>query len=809
MKLFRGMATCLLGALLSACGGGGSPNTDGKVTPQSGSSGGFSISFDRSSVSANIVEGDTSTTMMIKGTASREPDAPVYVGAVATGVGIDPRIPVSFSGLEATVNVRPAAGLTAGTHAGQIVLNACADNMCQSHYAGSPKVVTYSIKVVPKISASLSSLTFAAPEGGMASATTLSVSPVSADTATHLTLDDGGAGWLGAEVIDANTYRIAASARNLSAGTYQATVRISTMDGLQTLSVPVTLTVSNGIIVTQLSESSLDAGSMLADTAMQLPVQSASGTRFNWTASTTSPWIKIDTGAGSDGDAVNWHVDLTEANGLANFSSHEGQIRIASSSSALTPVLVRVVLNKRLPEVNVVAPFSVPSDRPSVVRVRGRGFDSINNLVDTVRVGGVTPLSVKRINDTSLQVSLPTLAVGNHAISAHRLSALTPTTHVLKSIAPKAFDYTAISTQSLFPESVALPNQFVYDPDRKSLTMVNRMTNNYYDPTWQSNLIQYRFNGSRWNLTTKLLTRVSALGMSADGLQFLTGHPWNDYSSKLTLFNADTLAQEDQVTLSIPLDSNDMPLMVTNDNRVLINEGNRHAYLSFFDLRTRQLVRYPGDQSIGTALYSYDNLRSGGISGDGEYIISGPNGTSTPMPPPIAIAASEGVVRLASTPQFYNSVGLNTDGSRVYIGFSWVLDASGNTIGNWDQTPLSAWQIVGATYSLDGKRLYTLAYSKSVVAPRGSATEPTLPASAPKPRVFIWDATRTDALGKFVPEGYFELNHYPGCRADNFSIDEPCKAQVEVTAPPDKKSLLFIGNRYFVAAPIPTTLTPF
>lgn len=716
---------------------------------------------------------------------------------------------MTFSGLQATIHIRPAAGLSAGTHTGQIVLNACADPACQRHYAGSPKAVTYSIKVLPRIIASASSLALASPEGGSSAVTTLSVTPVSTDTVVQATVDDAAASWLHAELLSTNTFRVFATAEKLSSGTYTGAVRLATNDGVQTLSVPVTLTVSKGIIVSALSEVTLHAATVLADTSVQLPVQTASGVGFNWAASSTTPWLKIDTANGVSGEALQWHVDLAVANGLANNAQYEGQIHITSPTAVLTPVNVRVVLSKRLPEVDVVAPYSVPSGKATVVRVRGRGFGAVTDLLGTLRFGAVAPLAVKRINDTSLQVSLPALTAGSYSVVAHKLSVLTPTTHALKALAPMAFNYAAVSTQALYPESVALPNQFVYDPSRKAFTAVNRMTSNYYANPWVSNLIQFRFDGGQWLQTTKLLTQVSALGQSADGNYILTGHPGNGTSSKLTLFNADTVAQAEQLTLPIPLDPNDMPLMVTNDNRVLINEGERHGYLSFYDLRTRQIVRYAGDSYVNSELLSYYNLRGGGISGDGEYIISGPNGSSSPMPSPIAISASEGVVRFASTPFFYDFVGLNEDGSRVYIGFGWVLDASGNTIGSWEFTPGSAWHTVGGGYSTDGKKVYALAYAASVTAPRGSAGEKALPAGSPKPRVFVWDATKTDALGKFVLEGYFELDHYPGCRTDNFSIDEPCKAQVLSSASPDGKTIFFLGNRYFVVAPIPATLLKF
>lgn len=807
--MFKGVAACLLGALLSACGGGGSDGDgDGDTQAQPQASGAFSVSFDRSAVSATIVEGGIAT-MTIVGRGSREPDGPLYVGAVATGGGIDPRIPVTFSELQATINIRSAAGLSAGTHTGQIVLNACADPACQRHYTGSPKAVSYNIKVVPKISASAPSLTLASPEGGNSAVTTLSVTPMSADTVVQATVEDAASSWLRVELLSNNIFRVFASAEQLSSGTYAGAVRLATKDGLQTLSVPVTLTVSSGIMVSELSEVSLHAATALADTNLQLPVQTASGVGFNWAASSTTPWIKIDTTNGVSGEPLKWHVDLSAANGLANGAPHEGQIRIASPTSALTPVNVRVVLNKRLPEVDVVAPYSVPSGKATVVRVRGRGFDAVADLMGSVRFGAVAPLAVKRINDTSLQVSLPALTPGSYSVVVHKLSALTPITHALKALAPQTFNYAAISTQALYPDSVGLPSQFVYDPDRKAFTAINRMTSDYYATQWTSNLIQFRFNGNQWIQTTKLLTRVSALGQSADGSHILTGHPWNDSSSKLTLFNSETLAQEEQLTVPIRLDSNDIPLMVTNDNRVMINEGTRHDYLSFFDLRTRQIVRYAGDPSAKRALMSYYHLSNGGISGDGEYIIAGPDGSSSPMPAPISISASEGVVRLASTPFFYNSVGINDDGSRVYIGFGWVLDASGNTLGNWDFTPGSAWKTVGGGYSTDGKMVYALAYAASVMAPRGSKGEAALPAGSPKPRVFVWDATKTDALGKFVLQGYFELDHYPGCRTLNYSLEELCKPQVFSSASPDGKTLLFLGNRHFVVAPIPATLLKF
>lgn len=148
-------AIVLTALLLSGCGGGGGSGGGGD---------GFSVSYDRSSVSLSFDEGSAPPQATVIATAHGTTPSKVFIGASTPSGQPDPNIDhveVLVNGKTgATVNVIPSANLSAGTYSGTIVLLVCADNACATHYSGSPFNLSYSFTVKGSIRATPGSIYF-------------------------------------------------------------------------------------------------------------------------------------------------------------------------------------------------------------------------------------------------------------------------------------------------------------------------------------------------------------------------------------------------------------------------------------------------------------------------------------------------------------------------------------------------------------------------------------------------------------------------------------------------------------------------
>jgi hypothetical protein len=792
------IAAITLTALLQACGGGGGndPAKPG-AQPSDTATPLTTLSFQTSTVESAGLEGDTSAVMSITATGSKLSTLPVYVQADISGEGLDPRAALSVSGDEATVQLHPAAGLAPGRYTGTATLRLCADGACTRVYPGSPKVVAYTVQVWPLLRSPISSLSMATAESGVASPALLTLLPAGSGLPMSAEVDDGGAGWLSAEAVSNGVFRIRAAAGALHTGFYEGAVKVRTTDGLQSLSVPVSLIVNAGMLVPPVHTTTLNAATVLADTQGQVPVGASLGVRFNWTATSNTPWIQLDGATGAAGGAVRWHLDLNAVDKLANLATHEGLIHLQADNDNVSPVDIRVLIHKRLPEVDVVAPHALPTGQATTVTVTGSGFNAIDDL-SIVRVGNVVPSSVRRLSDSTLAVALPALPAGDYKVSLHKLAALGALSHALKVYAPANYAYAAVPTASLLAPPAGLPTLPLYDPVRQTLTFQHTIDDKSYAfYNAQTRLVQFRWNGSQWvPKAVPTPGELLGLGITADGQRLVTTG-----SRSVAFRDPDTLDLVDGYDVPISLDHGEGRLAITNNNHLLAlydRFANGTGPLSYVDFKKRTVGFH--DFSLGTVIdpMAEYGVQLAGVSGDGEHVLIG----STNNRLPLSLDASQGKLRASTfnAESTYDVPVLNRDGSRVWVGLK-LHNSTGQLLGTWDPAPLRVnARIVGFHVALDAMRLYALTYAQSVV---GDTTEPTLAANAPKPVLKVYDLTRTDAAGKFYPVGEVQLQHYPGCRTDDWTMSATCPAPVRMTSTPDGRTVFMIGVRNLVVATVP------
>jgi hypothetical protein len=134
--------------VLVACGGGG--GSDGAGAP----GGGFSVSFDRSSVAMSFEQDSVPVAASLHASGNGTPPGPVYVGTTTPSGQPDPNIDhveISLSGQTATIFIHPSADLPPGTYSGTLVLLACVDAICTTHHPGSPFNLHYTLTVAPTL----------------------------------------------------------------------------------------------------------------------------------------------------------------------------------------------------------------------------------------------------------------------------------------------------------------------------------------------------------------------------------------------------------------------------------------------------------------------------------------------------------------------------------------------------------------------------------------------------------------------------------------------------------------------------------
>ena len=151
------LALTLLVGVLASCGGGGGGGGSGSSSSSSGGGGGGSGSVrftpNPTSLSFEYFEGaGVPASQNIVVTASGALSGTLYLGAVATGQGLDPQLPLTIdSNTQGTFRVTAARDLPVGDHSGTLQLLACSDQACTRQVGNSPINVSYVTHVRVKL----------------------------------------------------------------------------------------------------------------------------------------------------------------------------------------------------------------------------------------------------------------------------------------------------------------------------------------------------------------------------------------------------------------------------------------------------------------------------------------------------------------------------------------------------------------------------------------------------------------------------------------------------------------------------------
>lgn len=569
-------------------------------------------------------------------------------------------------------------------------------------------------------------------------------------------------------------FDVTASAASLPEGTYTAEIVFNTVPDLDSLTIPVALTVGPGFIKPATIRLSVNSDMGPAQLSGRARIDIARGAPLEWTASTTTPWLTITRANGLTGTDVEFAIEPAVVSDWANFTDHAATIRIAGASGSLTPIDCDLEVQLRLAEVTGVGPYLLIAGQSSKIVVRGRGFTGLSAPLSRLRIDNASSVSAQVINDSKMVVQAGALALGDHTVSITNALNRSLQTRALRVIAQEGYAYKAIPVNLTY-----LEGPFLYDAERRHA----------YVSAVSSHLMRFEVTSSSTIAEAVTSAGGRRIGLTADGAHFITGDQYG-----FSLLDRDTLAVvpgSEYSSFGAPggtvyglYPAGTHGLMVSNDSRLW--------YQSFRSLdidskEIRSITRSPDAPSGGA-------FNPVAISRNGEKIV----GIDAAVNPafdtyPLVYAdAGESVLHYHPDPVNTNShIMLSDDGERILVGYGKVFDGQLNLVGDI-ALPSSAsdYSRLVAVISPDGANVYVLVYRES---------DFNNPAPAYNPRIYVFDSSTPVTAPQTLPvEGYFEFDDYPSCMMSG------CYSQTLANITPDGGALIFAGNRNFVVVPTNT-----
>jgi hypothetical protein len=660
---------------LAACGGGGG---GGGVA----GGGGLQIAVDKSSLDF-VAAGPGGATQTVNFTLTS--GSGTYYAVVVLDRPNTFTTSVYFTGpttaMATLTTTSPPPGVTTGT----VKFRLCPDSLCTS--IAWEKALPYTITV---FTVSATSVPFQATEGGAAAGQALAISPT--DTGHKLAASVlGAAPWLAVARDASDLFQVTASAAGLRAGSYQGQVRVAPVAGGPYTTVPVSFAVQSAAVPPSDQTVTLNLAGSLGGT---IPVAFRNGVSAAWTAKTDRAWLGLTAASGTGAGSVAYQIDPAALAGVANWSSDVATVEI--DPAGLSPVAMRLTVQKQLPELYMVSPAAIPAGTPTAVHVFGKGLSQLASAGGIAVQGAsaaatVTPVAID--GEAVVTVTVPSsgrtvVSVPNPFGIANREVELAVDPVVAWSAVKVA---NAGEIQSAF-----------YDPLRSAVYAVSQA---------QNRIVRYELVSGTWQVAmSPVIAQLRDAGLSADrATLFATAGDATYCTGSMLTLDPDTLqttpARYDLPSVSDCLTgSSRTGLQVTRDARLWFASSQTSSNFTYFDLLAGKFVRHAGSLYLMYAQYW--------ASPDGsKMIVSQANGHY----PAFYTAASDSFSAEPPAPIYYGAAA-SRDGS------VFVFDQN----GTWCAFATDAWTPlgiptvaagtgsgVGYLVSPDGSKVYVLVTAAS------------------------------------------------------------------------------------------------
>jgi hypothetical protein len=234
---YLALVAVVANVLTSCGGGGGGSDANGGG---GGGSGNVTFTANRTSLLFEYMEGTPlPPALEVVVTASGEFSGTLYLGAVVTGTGLSPTIPLTInSTTQGTFHVSAAGALPVGEYSGSLRLMACSDQACARQVGNSPLTLSYVTRVHPRLHVSSNQVALASQSNA---GTMQDVAITLPWQATDFTTDVmSGSNFLTVSQPNPTTLRL--TARAWPSGQHTASVRVNS--GGQTELISITYTVT-------------------------------------------------------------------------------------------------------------------------------------------------------------------------------------------------------------------------------------------------------------------------------------------------------------------------------------------------------------------------------------------------------------------------------------------------------------------------------------------------------------------------------------------------------------------------------------
>lgn len=671
---------------------------------------------------------------------------------------------VSASGF----TVKPRVGLSSGSYSTRVMVTAGDRTLWVP--------VEYSVTAPPAgehdLLLAFNSVTMTATEGGVSAPFNLDYTAPTwdASVSAEVLYEGGISGWLHVNSVDGRL-ELQADAQALAQGRYTAVLQVRSVGrqaSATVSSVPVALSVGPGLVRPADQNINVEGSTPLATLSRTVRIDMVNGPARDWTATSDSSWLTLDTPQGRTGGDLGFHIDPDRLATLANAESHTAIVTVTALPANIAPVRFQVLVFKNLPQVRFVATPAQPSGRSSTMVLRGTGLNSVGSAGSQLRIESTSDYQVSVRNDREIRLTFgPSVPAGSHEVLVTNALGIAVPTKRVDLFSPKAYSY---FRTHLYGHKRGL----LFDPVGEIVYFTNDILGNV--------LWAWRFDGTEWYLTERTVPGLTDIALSPDAATLIAA------STDGTVHRLDTLGLTIQSTHVVPggiMQTEGLTgLAVTNDGKVwLTASGSANWGRPYtFDLQTSTLSAV---ETTGLST-SFHYGPWSHASRDGERLVMSQTQSISPPPPMLYWDARAGVLR--ETPAsltHFRMVTQSEDGGRLMLHAKEVYDTDFGLVGlapDLEEGRVAA----AASLSPDGRRAYVVTYHES---------------HEETPRIYVLDSSQPVPAGSRLPLlGSFDLpDHF--CFGSGIDF---CPGNTITGVSPDGRTLFLAGHTALIAAPIPT-----
>lgn len=700
---------------------------------------------------------------------------------------IQVHLPPASSGVATAVTYGGGASgwLQVQKSGSDLVLKASTVGLLPGSYSATLKVTDNLTKEVVTVPVSLSvaydalmhlrvdqaSLGFTGTETQLLSAKTLvfGLPPAASGLGTVINYGAGASGWLQLQTAG-NALHVSVNTTGLTAGTYSADVTLKATGTSESLVVPVTLTISKGLLSLSSETVAINMGSAGNGSFL---VQALSGvTTTQWSATSNQPWLILDGSSGVMGGAVQWHLDPVLFENLENNKDYVAVISV--SASGLSGVSKQITVRKQFHEITHIDVLALAEGESGEVLLYGAGFASIGSFADRLYISGdLASEAITVRSNTVASVNFSNVPAGNYTIALKSVMGSMSHRNTLRVVAAKNYAYQVIPTSGKKGDLIWDPvTQSAFVPE-KDLARIHR----------------FQWNGTTFVHTAKSSSATYALGMTRDNGRLVAST--ND--GNIQFYDPATMELLSTLKIAGSLPSlPSLPLAISGVNDLWIATEPSLNSSSITLLKVN--LDTGASQKIQSNSYSFYSGPWGVVSPNGNRMMMTQSASISPTPPLLLLDIMAGYFSMG-TPYSFFKASSNRYGTRWLLDthaiYNFGLDKQGNF-------PVPAgWFFREGVVSNDGTRVYMYAFANDSLGAVNDGESTT----ASRPRIYVYDINPLPpAQSNYPLLGYIEIADYSGCRG---LYPNPCDFMPHIALSRDGRTFFAVGDRNFVVVPIP------